>query len=316
MSRPRLIFAHKAGHRSAGAKIMRVDQLSAMAAAHLKGRWDVEVLELPRPGQPRRQREMAGHVAGAFVIFLKRALDVLDLDNQWRWRDAARAIAIDYVDAEAAPFPKIPVDVHIAASGALERHLARRLSETPALARSRPTSVLRLDHHADPSLAHFEGAVPSNDLYLAYFGRAQNRTLPEALEAQVLHPAYGGLALEDATQLAMRRANMHYAVRDMAPEAERTAFKPFTKGITAAACHAHVLVNRQVDDAEDFLGRDYPFLIDDCSEEAVAAGIDKARGLAGTRSWADALDRMRAVRARVSPERIMAQLDGILGAAA
>ena len=315
MDRPRVIFAYREGHRSSGAKIMRVDQLSAMAQAHLGDRWDFQTLALPRPSQRRRQRAQIEDVRGAIVIFLKRAVDVINLDIQWQWREAVGALAVDYVDAETAPWPKIPIDVHIAASGALEKHLLARLKAHPELARSADARVMRLDHHADPSLERFWPDRPHDELRLFYFGRPKNRTLPRSLAAKVVHPNYGGLGIENEHRGVLATANMHYAVREMPPPDQRRAFKPFTKGFTAAACGAHILVNRQADDAEAFLGADYPFLIDDCSKDAIAGGIDRARSMVGTPKWDDSLSVMEDIRASVEPRSIMTQLEAILTAA-
>jgi hypothetical protein len=223
-------------------------------------------------------------------------------------------MVVDYVDAETAPWPKIPVDVHIAASGALEQHLSARLEAHPELARSAETCVMRLDHHADPSLDGFWPDRPRDELRLFYFGRAKNRTLPRSLADRVVHPAYHGLGLEDEHRGVLATANMHYAVREMPPPPERRAFKPFTKGFTAAACGAHILVNRQADDAEAYLGADYPFLISDCSKDAIAGGMDLAQSMVGTPKWSDALSVMADIRASVEPKRITAQLEAILAA--
>lgn len=301
MPAQRVIFAHLAGHQSSGAKIMRCDQLAAMASGHLDAkRWSFEVMAMPREGQLRKQRLMTEDIRGAVVIFLKRAWKVLDPAHLENWRDAARAVAIDYVDARTTPQPGIDVDVHIAASGALERHLMRHHPDA---------TIMRLDHHADPALSP---AKPGNQLRLAYFGRQKNRTLPRAVAHRVWTPQYDGLTIESDIRAAMRRANLHYAVREMEPEANRTSFKPFTKGFNAAAVGANVLVNRQVDDAADWLGADYPFLIDDCLPDTIAAAIDKAETAFGTPEWKEALAKMETIRAAVSAKAITSQLETVL----
>lgn len=79
---------------------MRCDQLPAMARARLDGwRWALEVLALPREGQLRKQRLMTDEVRGAVVIFLKRAWKVIDPGHLVNWRNEARDLAIDCVDA-------------------------------------------------------------------------------------------------------------------------------------------------------------------------------------------------------------------------
>lgn len=301
MPAQRVIFAHLAGHQSSGAKIMRCDQLAAMAKAHLDAqRWTFEVMAMPREGQLRKQRLMTDDIRGAVVIFLKRAWKVLDPEHLANWRDAARAMAIDYVDARTTPVPDVEIDAHIAASGALERHL---------ISRHAGACILRLDHHADPALTP---AAPSRDLCLAYFGREKNRTLPRRLASRVMVPDYEGLSLQHDIREAMGNANLHYAVRDMEPETHRTSFKPFTKGFNAAAVGANVLVNRQVDDAVEWLGADYPFLIEDCRPETIAAGIDRAEAAFGSDDWTAGLATMERIRESVRPNRIAFQLERIL----
>ncbi|MBT8414384.1 MAG: hypothetical protein KJO30_08650 [Boseongicola sp.] len=280
---------------------MRCDQLAAMGAAHLDARrWRFEVMAMPREGQLRKQRLMTDQVRGAVVIFLKRAWKVLDPEHLANWRDAAKALAIDYVDARTTPQPAVEIDVHIAASGALERYLR---------AEHKDARVMRLDHHADP---HLKRGSSGETLGLAYFGRESNRTLPASLLHLVQTPDYDGLIPPRDVQRSMMRSNMHYAVRHMEDASRRTSFKPFTKGFNAAAVGAHVLVNRQVDDATDWLGADYPFLIDDCQPDTIETAIDKARTTFGTPEWIDTLATMEIVRQAVHPRAITSQLEGIL----
>ncbi|MBT8389548.1 MAG: hypothetical protein HKP37_11550 [Boseongicola sp.] len=301
MAPQRVIFAHLAGHQSSGAKIMRCDQLAAMATMHLDPRrWTFEVLAMPREGQLRKQRLMTDEMRDAVVIFLKRAWKVIDPGHLAAWRGVSRGMAIDYVDARTTPQPSVEIDVHIAASGALERHLS---------AHHPSARIIRLDHHADPLLTR---GAPQDRLRLAYFGRADNRTLPQNLENRVMTPAYDGLSPDSDVREAMRHANLHYAVREMEAETDRLSFKPFTKGFNAAAVGAHVLVNRQVDDAMDWLGPDYPFLIDDCRPDTIAAAIDKAETSYGSAEWTDALAAIETVRKAVRPKAITAQLEKIL----
>lgn len=301
MPAQRVIFAHLAGHQSSGAKIMRCDQLAAMASAHLDARrWSFEVLAMPRDSQLRKQRLMTDEIRGAVVIFLKRAWKVLSPEHLADWRDAARSLAIDYVDARTTPQPDVEIDVHIAASGALQRYLETQF---------KGARVMRLDHHADPGLRR---GPPGDTFRLAYFGREKNRTLPASLQHKVERPHYDGLALAQEIQTAMMQANIHYAVRAMEDASNRTSFKPFTKGFNAAAVGAHVLVNRQVDDAMDWLGADYPFLIDDCSAESITAAIAKAEALFQTNDWTDTLATMQSLRQAVQPTNITHQLEHIL----
>ena len=282
---------------------MRCDQLAEIARAHLSpDRWIFEVMAMPPAGKPGRQKLYAEDVSNAVVIFLKRAWKVLDADNLARWRDAARVFAIDYVDAPATALPNAPVDLHIAASGALETHLKQRERR----------AVVRVDHHSDPRLAPSQ----SFDMFrTGYFGRKGNVTLPQKLSRRVIqHDIPSGRVTGDILD-NMANTAMHYAVREMPAAQDRDWFKPFTKGFNAAAVGAHVLVNSGVDDAVDWLGPDYPFLINNSDANSISSALDSAESVFGTPAWTEAQAPLRSMLDAVQHERIAEQLERALSVA-
>ena len=107
---------------------------------------------------------------------------------------------------------------------------------------------------------------------------------------------------------------MHYAVRGPTarPAVENRIAKPFTKGFNAAAVGANVLVNRQVDDAEFYLGNDYPFLINGLDQNSLREGVEKAQDLYRSPDWQRGLDIMKDVRERCSARAIAQELDDVL----
>ena len=303
MAPQRVIFAHLPGHENSGAKRMRCDQLANIARAHLSAaRWSFEVMSLPPAGKPGRQRLLVDDVSGAVVIFLKRAWKVLDADNLARWRDVARTFAVDYVDAPATPLPEVSVDLHIASSGALEKHL-KTIGRHP---------IVRIDHHADPRLAP-TGRFSA--FRAGYFGRAGNVTLPQELTSRIAQHGISDGRIGDDILEHMSGTALHYAVRAVPSAAERDWFKPFTKGFNAAAVGAHVLVNKGVDDAEDWLGADYPFLVESTEPDAIAAVLDQADSIFGTSAWAEAQEPLLQMLQIVQPIRIAAQLERALDSA-
>ncbi|WJY21316.1 hypothetical protein QTA57_16380 [Fontisubflavum oceani] len=71
-------------------------------------------------------------------------------------------------------------------------------------------------------------------------------------------------------------------------------------------------MNRTADDAEYFLGPDYPFFVADLSEREVLSMVDYAEDSFGDAIWNDALDRILYLGARTHPKRVAADLAAIL----
>lgn len=309
---PEIVFLYRGGHRNSGAKLMRCDQLSGFARAHLGDRYQFRTGDLPNPKHIRRQQRLVEELKGAIVIFLKRADRALDPDVLGDLRGAVRGMGIDYVDGNMWPLPTVPMDVHIAASIHGLRALEVLLSGPfEALHNSRTTARLVL-HHADPRIVPLpEGG--GRDLSLSYFGRADNAFLPEPVIAELSDlPDYADADVDDAFLKLVAQSNMHYCVREIGTRNRRLSFKPFTKGFNAAAAGANVIVNRQVPDAEALLGEDYPYLIDGARVEDVLAGIARARAEVGSEVWQRGLEAMRALRHRISVGQIVRQLDSAL----
>jgi hypothetical protein len=137
-------------------------------------------------------------------------------------------------------------------------------------------------------------------LSAVYLGRPQHAAIPEALadEITVIDILFSE-QMERATR-ELGKYNLHYAVRPNPLETLQRAYTPFTKGATAAACRSNMLVNRQVDDAIEFLTPDYPYLVESNAPAHVAEGFRKARDEFGGPEWHRGLDIMRSVRERVS----------------
>lgn len=281
---------------------MRVDQLSAMAKAHLGERYEFHSLLLFKAGQPRRQRQVLSWLRDAVVIFLKGSGGCFDAEGRARLKAEARGVCIDHVDAVfGLSAVSSLADVHIFSSHAGYRATA------PIFARSRGrVEAAFVSHHADPGIMMRDHRAASG-VQLAYIGDPSNTIAPEALSAR-LRSAPGGSVADQA------RANLHWAIRKPGWRGDPPlpAFKPFTKGINAAWAGANVIVNRDEDDALEYLGAGYPYLAEDASEAAALAAFRYAERTVGGAEWRRGLEQMAKVRARTSPEVIMAELDAIL----
>ena len=302
-ARLRVVFAYRPKKRGHGARIMRVEQLSAMARAHLGDVYEFETRELFRPGQKRRQRQALQALRGGVVIFLKGSGYCFDAEGLARLKAETRAICIDHLDGYFGAGPVFPLaDLHIVAS-----HAARRALSGAGV------EVAHLTHHADPRIA-FRDHGSDQTLAPAYFGLPRNTVIPETLRSR-FSPEDAAYQEDFAPDIKrMETVNLHWTIR--APGwrgvGAPPAFKPFTKGFNAATAGANVIADRGEDDAAEYLGEDYPYLAADASGEAIAEVFARAERGVGGADWRRGLARMAEIRARIAPAKVMAELDGIL----
>ncbi|MEM7524090.1 MAG: hypothetical protein AAF360_10100, partial [Pseudomonadota bacterium] len=305
----KVLFLHRAGHGGRGSKIMRCDQLAAMARRVHGARFEFEVDALPRPAQIRKKRRLIRRARNAIVILLKRAGGALDDDELARLSHAARGVCIDYVDAAPGGPASHIADIHIASSFAARDAIAASIAKPDFSYAAPGQEVMMLTHHPDPRIAWRPNAAPQS-FAVGYFGHPANTTAPDELR-RALWPDDRRQETMDSMLRRMRATPMHYAVRRK-PESAHPSFKPFTKGFNAAMCNANILVNRDVDDAVAYLGADYPFLIPSNDPKDVRDGVERARASYGGAIWREGLDRMAAMRRACAEDRIMSEFGAIL----
>lgn len=311
MARPRVIFLHRKGFARTGSKVMRCDQLRAIAERYLGDRYDFSV----RPQRPLRDaadlRQSCEDFRGAIVIMLKGTHTLFGDAGMAALRRHARALCIDYVDTDMALKYSRHADMHISASIAGMRILRRLMAENGTDVPD--ATVSHLTHHADPRL---EALVPPQQerLKTVYLGNPTNTLIPHDIADRVTVLKYSG-DLEIATTFRhLAGFNLHYAIRPAAPSEPRRGqtTKPFTKGFVAAAVGANVIASRRSDDAVNYLGADYPFLVDGHESAAIIDALDRAEGLFGTDAWTRALERMAYIRNVTSAASVARDLDVIL----
>ncbi|KIC43138.1 hypothetical protein RA27_07485 [Ruegeria sp. ANG-R] len=305
----KVILAYRIGQKTMGGKAMRVDQLSAMAKAHLSPDYSFEVALAPKGARENACRRFVESCKDAVVIFHKSAASNLGPEFRASLKKVAAGICVDHLDVVAGPFEPGFVDVHIAASYESERNLWKGL---PALDPTPGAQVRHLRHHADPRLVF--GSAPENGFKLGYFGLPDNVVLPSKLAEQAVVPGYDGKGDVNAFIARLSEANFHICTRDPSPSLTRgiLSSKPFTKGFNAAVVGANVLVNRQVHDAEYYLGSDYPYFVDSTEISAISEGVARASSDFGGARWKMARARMDNVARQIAPAEVMAELDKIL----
>lgn len=288
---------------------MRCDQLAEICKRYLGDEYEF----LVRAQRPIRNQEQLSRVCndleGCIVILLKGTAYLFGEEGMNQLRRSARAVCIDYVDADAYKCFSRFVDVHIGASHAGCRLLKEVVSEKGA---DSDCLIMHLPHHADPRLSEIE-CRPKERLQMVYLGNPANTHVPEALNRKVELLGYPRDAEIAEVFDALGDFNMHYCVRSPpTSKGRKTVAKPFTKGFTAAAVGAHVITARDTDDAIDYLGEDYPFFIDDVNERAILEAVKKAEALFDSTEWRRALERMDHVRHLTAPPQVARRVREIL----
>ena len=302
-------FLYRAGHVNQGAKIMRCDQLCEIANQFLAEAYEFEAMALPRPGQFRKQRELVETLKGSIIIFLKRADRAIEPTILEELRQSVRGMAIDYVDAAMLPWADVPMDVHFCASFTAKKTLDVMLNGPFGPPINARTSAQLVLHHADPRL---KPVSRSNEkMAMGYFGKPSNAFMTESI-SKLVSDTNREADPEGRFLQGIERYDLHYCVRKVANSNPKLAIKPFTKVFNAAACGANVLINKQVPDAIDLLGKDYPFMVEDATEAQVIWGLKRAADAFGTVVWNNALDRMGHIRSQIEPKKIALQLNNAL----
>jgi hypothetical protein len=222
----------------------------------------------------------------------------------------------------------------IALAAAVDGFVASSKRQMAALRKQFPDKPCHLvTHNVDQRLPVFE--PPRDKLRLAYVGLSQNcRYLSELGPlAEILETPSGGST--DRWMTRLPEFNCHYALRRpddsfgfksfivslfsrahdsvvFRPSAKGlfgrphdfVVFKPFTKGFTAAHCLSPVLTERSESDAEFYLPDDYPFFLSGGDWHEVSDAIKRIGGEFGGKSWRYAVDIMREVRDKSSPDHI------------
>ncbi|WP_454274200.1 hypothetical protein [Roseovarius sp. MBR-154] len=290
---------------------MRCDQLADIGRRHLGDRYTFAVRALPDLETEAGAHAFAESLSGRIVILLKGTGAILGEAGMEMLRGRTRGLAIDYVDARARDCFSPHADLHIAASRKGEAILNRVLVRRDA--GDGRAGVAHLTHHYDPRLVGRQMVDPG-DLRAAYLGHPRNVYLPDVIAAHVTRIDPGGEGGIEAGFDRLCGFNLHYAIRppDHAQTLARDLAKPFTKGFTAAAFGANVMVTCDTDDAEFYLGRDYPFLVADHQPATIAEAFARAQGLYATADWHEARDRMRHLRNLSAPAQVARELDVIL----
>lgn len=287
---------------------MRGDQLAEVTRPHLSAEMQIRVVPFHAGLMPpMTMRAFALSVPkGSVVVFVKSAAKGLTVEHLEPLRSRGARIGLDSIDWPLDAIDFDLFDFHIAASLAGKAALEERLS---ALGMT-DIPVELLHHHYDPMIS--AQSEENRPFRCGYVGEPANALIPCRIAGEVdcVEVHY---AKDFATALdRIAGYTLHYGVRPVPLANDARQYKPFTKGFTAAAFDANILVNREADDAVSLLGDDYPYLVSASDPDSIVAGFERAKSGAASSEWREGLERMRVLKDLVSPAALAARMREIV----
>lgn len=292
-------FLYAGGHKDRGSVVMRCLQLSEIATRHLSDSYRFQTVAMPQKKRGQQVEAVAG-ITEAIIILQKALIEHLDADAFAALKANNIAVLADWVDKPVKSAYLDQIDMHLASSRMQEAELIAQIPDRP---------VRYLTHHADPRLMGVsqKGGAGFACIYLGHKG---NTVISGKLRDLVeVHDVQDSDAFA-ATLSRLEQFGLHYAVRK--GRATEGVFKPFTKGFTAAACGANILIQRDAHDALHYLGEDYPYLIDDATPISINQGFFRARDDFDGPDWRRGLDQMAQIADKSSPTHVAKELRAIL----
>ncbi|MUO94505.1 hypothetical protein GOZ80_12335 [Agrobacterium vitis] len=300
-------FVYRRSSVKFGSTTMRSFQLSRLTRPYLGDKYRFEMAALPNKRIPGLQMLWASlQPKDAIYVFTKRAALSIGASALEILHGRSRGICFDYVDTPLDKMVFNHVDMHLASSHMARDAMRARLTNTPGA----KGQVGLLLHGADERI-YAMGNQHRNDYRAGYFGFLKNTVRTPQIEKSVdFHDA----AFSDSMRQTITRMgdySLHYCIRAPQKETLARCYKPFTKGVIAAACGANVLVNAAQDDALAFLGEDYPYLVQGDGEDEIIDVLQRARSTHGKNDWLCARRAMDNLLNQVSPKAMAMQMDEI-----
>ena len=305
-----ILLLFKGRLRSSGSRYMRCDQMAEFMNRYCGDRYCASVGVLPKPDEkPARWKKLLKHANGAVVVGLKGTLDALSDEPREELRAASLALGIDHVDSFAGGSVFQMADLHIAASEAAHRFMRKKCERIARRDGFDMPRIELVDHHADMRVTASPQPPASAPFRIAYIGNLDNTFIPAEIESDVMTFSDMSQKGFETILSEIPAAHMHYCVRS---KNNPRRHKPFTKGFVAAQADRNLIVSPAVPDAIRFLGNDYPFMAKGESADAIIETTRMARASIGSDEWLRGLERIRATREAVTPEKIAAQFAALL----
>ncbi|WP_116598516.1 hypothetical protein [Primorskyibacter marinus] len=300
MSLQTIYFVYTERKIHVGSTFMRCVQMNEILNATFGDRINARLVVMPErksEGFAAQERWALSMPRDAVYFFAKTSVRSLTTVAARILGMRSRGILFDHVDEEPQKLRLELADRHICCSYA---QLQRFRTIGPEVA-----SKARLVLHAADIRLHNLPQAQQERFAPLYLGDPLNTQIPETLRPQI-----EVLNARDQNEFRavlrhLPEYNLHFAARLFQSGLEQTA-KPFLKGFTAAHIGANILLPRNVEDAEYFLGADYPYFYDE--SEGVEAAFERAYDDFGGHNWRKARERMIAMSNAVNPQMIARQL--------
>lgn len=309
-SRPPVKFVYSKAKLHWGSTTMRAHQLANLVQPHLAPYGDVSLSPMPSSRLPWMQYLWAqSQKAGSILIFTKYAASKVLPETLAILKKNNCCTCFDYVDSDLNSMRPTGFDIHLAASYAAKAQLIRIQKASRGTNAEIFGQVMLLLHNADERLYHSRASQSRvNQLNMVYLGSRATVFLTPTIERNLTYLEASSDPTMRQSLAALKTFNFHYCVRLAEEKASGLVCKPFTKGFNAALLNANLMVHRSTDDAQHFLGSDYPYFIDSTTEATVIDMIAYARDSYGSSEWDMALERMTAMRDQISPLALAQQI--------
>ncbi len=307
MKKQKIFFVYRKSMKNVGSTVMRVNQLMRIAQTNLRSKYEFAMLRMPNKNIPLMQQAwVLRQPRGAVYFFSKKTLKSLTQENALRLQAKSAGICFDYVDTDMREIYKTGVDIHLSCSYS-QKKILDELKQKDSTINGK---VMMLLHNADERLYQLK-QIPQKRLRMAYLGTRSVSVFSDEIESR-MDVLDASTPMKMAENLhGLGNYNFHYAIRGPEPDGVLVR-RPFTKGFTAAVMNANIIANRSVEDVMDFLGEDYPYLVNSTDESEILEMLDNAEESFGSKVWFDALDIMNSVADRISPKSIAGQIESIL----
>lgn len=283
-----IAFLFHEDFRDTGTTVMRGQQLSKIVGDSFKGRIDVSYSRFP--------------VYRNSILFLTKGfLKRSKPEELYGLKKQGNVLLFDFVDGKAKKDIVEFADVLVASSiGAytlykqVYPHIRSHL----------------ITHHVDPRLLALTPI--KHDVFRAgYFGESLNTVSDDVLRELVTFFHVDTSSQNDNDWFTrVPDFNFHYAIR-------KTRYmdgsKPFLKGFVASYFNANILVQRSNTEALQYLGGDYPYIVDEnLDAEGLAIEVARARDSFGGPDWERGLEIMGRVKERCSNEFVLNEFSRLI----
>ena len=304
----KLIFIDRWSRRKMGSSVMRVQQLSDHMRRFHGNDYDISICYVSKHTRHALALWLRLVHPGAILFFSKFASVVWSPDELEDLRTSMQLTLVDYVDSSASEIIRRGIDIHVACGCESTRLMAEYMDEEHRKGASIHGRVATVLHNYDVAIREGCAKGATTELSLAYLGSRRMTIVTPLVDDMVefLNASSPAAFAQSVPRLDF--FNAHYCLRKTMTEEVGRSANPFTKGITAAACGAVILINRDADDAIALLGEDYPFLTRDSSDAAIDDGLRHLKSAFGAPEWQRALQHLQSLHERTSHKAIAGQL--------